>query len=253
MIKFFRKIRQNMIKESKVSKYLIYAIGEIVLVVIGILIALQINNWNEERKSANMGKEYIGLIYNDLKTDINVLKEIISRLDEQLIATENILTIFESQNHFISDTSAFTNDWSRSSWPLTVDRSQNTFSELKTSGQSVLINDKALVDNLNKFYNKYDFYIQNYNEYPKSVRLEKRIINMKSGRLYDFKTYLLKNIQTRNYIQDALENQSTSDVLLGIYKSSHYNKIFFNELLVDAQNILESVEERHSDKLNVTK
>lgn len=50
MIKFFRKIRQNMIKENKVSKYLLYAIGEIALVVIGILIALSINNKNEERK-----------------------------------------------------------------------------------------------------------------------------------------------------------------------------------------------------------
>ncbi len=50
MIKFFRKIRQTMIKENKVSKYLLYAIGEILLVVIGIVIALQINNWNENRK-----------------------------------------------------------------------------------------------------------------------------------------------------------------------------------------------------------
>ena len=51
MIKFFRKIRQNMIKENKASKYLLYAIGEIVLVVKGILIALQINNWNEDKKN----------------------------------------------------------------------------------------------------------------------------------------------------------------------------------------------------------
>ena len=50
MIKFFRRIRQNILTENKTSKYLIYAIGEIVLVVIGILIALQINNWNEGRK-----------------------------------------------------------------------------------------------------------------------------------------------------------------------------------------------------------
>jgi|TARA_R110002020_G_scaffold396281_1_gene606303 sensor domain CHASE-containing protein len=50
MIKFFRKIRQRMLSESKFSRYLLYAIGEIILVVIGILIALQINTWNEERK-----------------------------------------------------------------------------------------------------------------------------------------------------------------------------------------------------------
>jgi len=50
MIKFFRKIRQNLLKENKTGKYFKYAIGEIILVVIGILIALQINNWNENRK-----------------------------------------------------------------------------------------------------------------------------------------------------------------------------------------------------------
>ena len=50
MIKFFRKIRQKLLSENKFSKYLIYAIGEIALVVIGILIALQVNNWNESRK-----------------------------------------------------------------------------------------------------------------------------------------------------------------------------------------------------------
>ena len=47
MIKFFRTIRKNLISEGKTVNYLKYAIGEIVLVIIGILIALQINNWNE--------------------------------------------------------------------------------------------------------------------------------------------------------------------------------------------------------------
>ncbi|WP_052188180.1 DUF6090 family protein [Cellulophaga sp. Hel_I_12] len=50
MIKFFRKIRQNLLSEGKTLKYFKYAVGEIILVVIGILIALQVNNWNEERK-----------------------------------------------------------------------------------------------------------------------------------------------------------------------------------------------------------
>ena len=50
MIKFFRKIRQNLLSDGRTGKYLKYAVGEIVLVVIGILIALQINNWNEHRK-----------------------------------------------------------------------------------------------------------------------------------------------------------------------------------------------------------
>ena len=51
MIKFFRKIRQKLLTENKFSKYLLYAFGEIILVIIGILIALSINNWNEEKKA----------------------------------------------------------------------------------------------------------------------------------------------------------------------------------------------------------
>ena len=50
MIKFFRRIRQNLLSEGKTGKYLKYAIGEIILVVIGILIAVQINNWNENQR-----------------------------------------------------------------------------------------------------------------------------------------------------------------------------------------------------------
>jgi len=71
MIKFFRKIRKKMLIENKFSKYLLYAIGEIVLVVIGILIALQINNWNAKQK---IEKEEIGILYNLLES-LNSAKE----------------------------------------------------------------------------------------------------------------------------------------------------------------------------------
>jgi len=67
MAKFFRSIRQLMLSESKFSKYLLYAIGEIVLVVIGILIALSINNWNEQRKA---NKNEI-VIFNSFLTSID--------------------------------------------------------------------------------------------------------------------------------------------------------------------------------------
>jgi len=66
MIKLFRKIRYDLMKQNKIGKYLKYAIGEIVLVVIGILIALQINTWNENRKSQN---EELKLLFN-LKTNL---------------------------------------------------------------------------------------------------------------------------------------------------------------------------------------
>lgn len=68
MIKLFRKIRQKILAENKLSKYLIYAIGEIILVVIGILIALSINNWNERRKEKELEKELVSVLITDLKS-----------------------------------------------------------------------------------------------------------------------------------------------------------------------------------------
>jgi len=65
MIKFFRKIRQNLLSEGKTGKYFKYAIGEIVLVVIGILIALQINNWNTNKINQSESKKFNQRLLNE--------------------------------------------------------------------------------------------------------------------------------------------------------------------------------------------
>ena len=69
MIKFFRKIRQRLLAEIRFNKYVLYAIGEIVLVVIGILIALQINNWNEERKTRRQEVKYLKNLHKDISLE----------------------------------------------------------------------------------------------------------------------------------------------------------------------------------------
>jgi uncharacterized membrane protein YvbJ len=85
MIKFFRKIRQNLLSEGKTGKpalpagrYLKYAIGEIILVVIGILIALQINNWNERQKLKTQEIEILQNFQNSIKEDLKGLNHAIS-------------------------------------------------------------------------------------------------------------------------------------------------------------------------------
>ena len=92
MIKFFRKIRQKMLTENKFSKYLLYAIGEIVLVVIGILIALQINNWNENKKS----KSQLDNIYNEvelnLKSDLTNIDDVITQYEKLELRLEKMIT-----------------------------------------------------------------------------------------------------------------------------------------------------------------
>ena len=74
MIKFFRKNRQNLLSEGKTAKFLKYAIGEIILVVIGILIALQINNWNEKVKLKNEEIKFLKNFKQSLISDIEFNK-----------------------------------------------------------------------------------------------------------------------------------------------------------------------------------
>jgi hypothetical protein len=92
MIKFFRKIRQSLLSEGKTGKYLKYAIGEIVLVVIGILIALQINNWNDQRKLKQQEQTYYCKISEDLKTDIENINRALVSLKERKITAKRFLT-----------------------------------------------------------------------------------------------------------------------------------------------------------------
>ena len=83
MIKFFRKIRQQLVTENKFSRYLLYAIGEIVLVVIGILIALQINNLNESKQNQNQLMASLKFVKQNLTEDIK-------NLNKQIEYNENI-------------------------------------------------------------------------------------------------------------------------------------------------------------------
>lgn len=70
MLRFFRQIRQKLIEQDKVRKYLWYALGEILLVMIGILLALQVNNWNEQRKAEESLKIVLKEVQEDLYNDI---------------------------------------------------------------------------------------------------------------------------------------------------------------------------------------
>jgi hypothetical protein len=97
MIKFFRGIRKKLISENMVNKYLLYAIGEIVLVVLGILIALQINNWNNERIAHNQMISFLIELKNDLQRDTTNFSRSIS-IYQQIIKSKEYLKLsnFES-------------------------------------------------------------------------------------------------------------------------------------------------------------
>ena len=101
MIKFFRKIRQKLLMENKTAKYFKYAIGEIILVVIGIVIALQINNSNELRKDKNEE----ALILSDLKEDLTATRlnfiETIKNQEKMILSSRDLINAIEAKDYSI--------------------------------------------------------------------------------------------------------------------------------------------------------
>ncbi len=96
MIKFFRNIRRDLLSENKTGKYLKYAIGEIILVVIGILIALQINNWNESRKDRISEQVILKQLKSEFNSNLKQLDEKIGIRDYMMNSAIQLLATIDN-------------------------------------------------------------------------------------------------------------------------------------------------------------
>ena len=103
MINFFRKKRKKLADDNKALKYARYAIGEIVLVVIGILIALQLNSWKEERKQIAKTTIYIDNIINDIINDTLNINDLLVIRRDYMKAVDEYFNYFEKGNHTIDE------------------------------------------------------------------------------------------------------------------------------------------------------
>jgi hypothetical protein len=117
MITFFRKIRQKLLTENKFSKYLVYAIGEIILVVVGILIALSINNWNDKQKHISQERILLKNVLENIKTDSISIDSVISTTDRILEIHKNLIQL---SKHEISENEVGNIDLIRASQPNQV-------------------------------------------------------------------------------------------------------------------------------------
>lgn len=136
--------------ENKTGKYLKYAIGEIVLVMIGILLAIQVNNWNEKRLNKSIENKYLIGIVNDLNVDILAYKDAIKNDSIIIISVHRILKSYTSNQTIDSDNLL---KISKPLWRIyNVDAQTNTYEEMKASGNVVIINSKRLRYKINSYY-----------------------------------------------------------------------------------------------------
>lgn len=154
MIKFFRHIRKSLLNEGKTSIYFKYAIGEIVLVVIGILIALSINTWNENRKEHNKELVYLTNINEDIILNIASLKEFVNTRKETVTASDSLLIYFNHPQNLNLNTFNFYNlkvlEW----YPFI--QHSNTYDELLNSGNLTMISNKEIKNELQNIQKKFE-------------------------------------------------------------------------------------------------
>ncbi|MDR5590982.1 DUF6090 family protein [Christiangramia sp. SM2212] len=229
MIKLFRNIRRRLLRENRFTRYLIYAIGEIVLVVIGILIALQINNWNENRKQNFKAAQLNQQLYEELERTQNIYIQINQNLNNYVEFLEYIIDHWNSLDY--DDLNNQLETYGYSDQPLSLltyitwysqfnDISNEIYNKSVNEGSISLI-DPAFVVKLSDVYVGKKFRLNQFieQEYELAQNITKRI-SEKHGELFkegdrldskdwDRKTYLsfLKNIQNDGSLRFLLDSK----------------------------------------------
>jgi Family of unknown function (DUF6090) len=151
MIQFFRKIRYNLMESNKTGKYIKYAIGEIVLVVIGILIALSINEWNDQKKNAASELIYYCRILEDFELDKQRFAELNKESNYRIDLSQKILLDLDAGTQ---DMHYIINQFILATRSELYEPRDATFKDLISSGNLKLLEDIPLKNSLIQYYSE---------------------------------------------------------------------------------------------------
>ena len=237
MLRFFSKIRYKLAAENKVVRYLRYAIGEIVLVMIGILLALQVNNWNIDRKDRIEEVKYIKNIKLDLQKDLKSLAYQIQFRKEKYEGTKKLISQLNGMP--IEDVTELTYNVINTIMEERFTPNNTTYAELESSGNLNLISNdsiKILLLELQEIYKRNDFGIEH--------------------ETYDYREYIskpiMKNINASQMIpvfmgEKTIQEQNiTKDSFLNLFQNPEYRNgiVIMNLVAQDFILIYESIENK---------
>lgn len=192
MIKFFRKIRQRLLTENKFSKYLIYAIGEIVLVVFGILIALQINNWNEHQKEIKAEKVILNNLTQEFQSNIRELQRQKTIVLKAFESNRLLMSYFGKEKRHLQGMNMDSLIFSSVEFDQ-YNPSENAIQDLLQSGRFDLISNDRLKNLLFDWTREYKITQERYDDCDEKLREEMTP--------YLTKNYLFKDIDQYGNLQ----------------------------------------------------
>lgn len=168
-------MRQALIPEGRFGRYFFYATGEILLVVIGILIALQLNSWSAERINRITEQEYILRLVIEIKSEIQYLEELKIAFKESQEGLERILNIWKYDTPLINDSLKYINDFYGAGDIDPWYKEPVTWTQLIQTGDLKLLRDQKLIDTLFSYYANLKKSAVNYEGYPYDIRKEARL------------------------------------------------------------------------------
>ncbi|MFK2821300.1 DUF6090 family protein [Flavobacteriaceae sp. LMIT009] len=152
MIKFFRKIRQSLINQNRIRKYLIYAVGEIILVVLGILIALNLNNRNEQRKTEAKIEVIFSDIMDELVSNIDKTTQIMRYYNKRDSIIYLVLNDRFTAEDYQSNKLASSITWGLTGWHMTLNLTNSAYKNLIEDLDATPAKYKEVLKDLNHLY-----------------------------------------------------------------------------------------------------
>jgi hypothetical protein len=179
MISFFRQIRQKLLSQNRVTRYLIYAIGEIFLVVVGILIALQVNNWNEERKNQREAVAILKNLKSELTEDFSMMTYTLERLEKRKAGADYLYQLLTNDpESVVIDSAAVVEALIRCGYIHKFIPSFAVYSEIQNSGKLNLIKSDSIKIHLANYKSRVEESLRVESPYEITLKdFEKTAIN----------------------------------------------------------------------------
>ena len=242
MLRLFRHIRQRLFLEGRVSRYFGYAVGEIVLIVVGIMIALEANEWKEERREAKLEASYLNRLRANIEDDIQLWSAHYPRLENKEAALSEILDWLnnpEFEEVRLRELATQITLGSQLAYSMTSQSNRTTFDELVSTGQLNIISNSELRENLQYYYIKVD---------TQQTRIEGRETKY-AQRAYELvprdpEFSVMQGLEYEDF-KDIGERALTTDLkslIIGERNRSRLFRQIFSALLEQSNELLSQVE-----------